>query len=174
MLLYWVSPRWGGSKCQVPGTSAQHRVSPIPGSPPLLWLLQISVFPDTRNHLILSSDKDLCSDTQTHSSGTWVCQRCGCRGSSARQAGQGAMAGQQNIKGSKLSSDYFVYCASGFWRGGAIILSSLPWAVKARKAFVLDWCLGKTGWSLSLFLYQVCQVVRYVWNTYFFSSLLSS
>lgn len=70
-------------------------------------------------------------------------------------------AGQQNIKGSKLFSDCFVYCASGFWLGGVVILSRLPWAVKAIKAFVLDWCLGKSDPVLGLLLYQVCQVVRY-------------
>lgn len=53
-------------------------------------------------------------------------------------------AGQQNIKGSKLFSDCFVYCASGFGLGGAVIPSSLPWAARAIKAFVLDWCLGKS------------------------------
>lgn len=58
--------------------------------------------------------------------------------------GRRGRAGQQNIKGSKLFSDYFVYCASGFGLGGAVILSSLPWAVRAIKAFVLDWCLGKS------------------------------
>lgn len=74
-------------------------------------------------------------------------------------------AGQQNIKGSKLFSDYFVYCASGFWLGEAVILPSLPWAVKAIKAFVLDWCLGKSDPVLGLFLYPVCQVACYLWHT---------
>lgn len=81
--------------------------------------------------------------------------------------------GQQSIKGSKLFSDYFVYCASGFWLGGVVILSSLPWAVKAIKAFVLDWCLGKSGWVLGLFLYQVCQIGCYVWHAFIFLFSLS-
>lgn len=82
-------------------------------------------------------------------------------------------AGQQNIKGSKLFSDYFVYCASGFWLDGVAILSSLPRAVKAAKMFVLDGCSGKSA-VLGLLLYQVCQIPCYMWHTFFFFLSLSS
>lgn len=81
--------------------------------------------------------------------------------------GASGHAGQQNIKSSKLFSEYFVYCASGFWLEGVTILSSLPWAVKATKMFVLDWCPGKSA-VLGLFLYQVCQIPCYMWHTFFF------
>lgn len=121
----------------------------------------------------------LLADTQAHSSRTQhqMTQSCCSSESSSNQGqlchagGTKGHAGQQNIKSSKLFSDYFVYCASGFWLGGVVILSSLPWAVKAIKAFVLDWHRGKSDRVLALFLHQVCQVVRYVWHSFTFFPL---
>lgn len=109
--------------------------------------------------------RNLCSDPQTQSSGIHhqtppkcrVFQRHHCRHSCAIQTGQGVTQVSKILrtanclvtmcKGSKLFSDYVVYCASGFWLRGVAILPSLPWAMRATKAFVLDWCLGKSAES---------------------------
>lgn len=121
---------------------------------------------------------NLRSDPQTQSSGDIIKRhpnaaalsspqwRC-CRHSCATEAGQRVMQVRKILRSANCLVTVLCTVRSGIWLQGVAILSSLPWAVKATKMFVLEGCPGKSAGS-GLFLYQVCQILYYMWHTFFF------